>query len=218
VCFSVASFSFTHPATAGDTFPWLIKTYKHSHLSDKQKAIYRDAFFETSSFLIYGHTGQVGPHQFKHLNAWTNCVLQTRNRKSWTPNLNWTFAKDLDKSGAYVLYNSAAPIICKSHTEAAGKTPKFLKLFSYEDWLRFSLKEKATYVSGFVDMAATLEHRKKEFSGKSSLRDIQIVIEAIGIEGILDEVLRVKFETKFPLPWSIARGFGAARNRVFQNK
>ena len=207
---------------AESLFPWLMTNYKHAHLTDKQKAIYRDAVFETAGFILYGRANGKNPNRIKTLNAWTNCVNKLRDNPSWSPNLSWRWGKDLDKSAAYVLYNLVAPLKCQPYfeyyEEAEGSPRKILRLFNFEDWEAFSLKEKAVYVSGYVDLAAVLELRKKEAGVKSSLRDIQIIIEATGIDGILDEVLKIQFEKQFPLPWSIARGFGAARDRVFKSK
>lgn len=209
-------------AEAESSFPWLMTNYKHAYLTDKQKAIYRDAFFETSAFILYGRANSKNPNRIKTLNAWINCINKLRDNPSWSPNLKWAFGEDLDKSAAYVLYNSVAPMKCQPYFEyyedTEGTTRKILRLFSYEDWEAFSLKEKAVYVSAYVDMAAVLELRKKEAGVKSSLHDIQIIIEATGIDGILDEVLKTQFEKQFPLPWSIAQGFGAARDRILKSK
>ncbi len=50
---------------------------------------------------------------------------------------------------------------------------------------------------------------------KNDVRDLQIVIEATGIDGNLSDVIEIKLERQYSLPWSMSRGLGTARKRVF---
>jgi hypothetical protein len=108
----------------------------------------------------------------------------------------------------------SSALICKKYTKKAGTQVRTLKIYSYDDWEKWSLKDKAVYISGFVDTVASVEMRAKDAGMKNDLRDLQIVIEATGIDGILSDVMKINFERQYPLPWSIARGLGAARKRV----
>ena len=198
-------------------FPWLMTSYKHTHLNPEQKRIYLNAYFETIGFILYSYLRREDTNALKHQNAWINCVMETKDSERWSPDLRWIFGKNLNKSAAYVLYNVVSPLVCKGYLEKAGTQVRILKIYSYGDWEKWSIKDKAIYLSGYIDAAASFQMRLRDFGKKNHVRDLRIVIEATGIDGILSDVMKTDFERQYPLPWSISRGLGAARRRVFSD-
>lgn len=198
-------------------FPAQITSYKHAHLTPEQRKIYLNAYFETMGFILYSFISEKDSGAIKDLNAWIDCVMETKDWETWSPELSWTFGENLDKSAAYILYNKVSPLICKGFEKNAGTQVRTLKIYSYDDWEKWSIKDKAVYLSGCVDTVASFEMRLKDAGLKNRLRDLQIIIEATGIDGILSDVMKIEFERQLPLPWSISRGLGAARKRVFSN-
>ena len=190
-------------------------SYKHGHLTPEQKKIYLYAFFETMGFILYSYLSHEDPNAMKHLNAWIDCVMETKDSATWSPDLSWTFAENLNKSASYILYNKISPLICKDYLEKAGSKVRTLKIYNYNDWENFSLKDKAVYLSGYLDTVASFQMRLKSAGKSNDLRNLEIVLEATGIEGILSDVMKTDFEQDYPLPWSISRGLGATRKRVF---
>ncbi len=195
-------------------FPWLMNLYKHVHLTIEQKAIYLNAFFETTGFIFYSYLDHKDFKSMKQLNAWIDCVTETKQSVNWSPELGWLYGENLEKSAAYVLYNKVSPLICKEYTEKAGTKVRILKLYNYGEWEKWSIKDKAVYVSGYIDTVASFQMRLREAGMKNDIRDLQILIEATGIDGILSDIMKIKFEQQYPLPWSISRGLGAAHKRV----
>ncbi len=189
--------------------------YKHAHLNKKQEKIYLYAYFETVAFIIYGNAprDELG----KELNTWINCVKNTK-LSNWISLLNWNFSEHLDKSAAYVLYNKVSPVVCADHLKNTDTKVRVLKLFDYNDWRKWSIKDKSVYISGYLDTVASFQIILKEQGEENDLRDLEIVIEAIGIDGILSEVVKTKFKKQHPLPWSISRGLGNARKQVMSKK
>jgi hypothetical protein len=212
VCFSYGAYG-----KEKNEFPWMMTAYKYSHLTPEQRKIYLNAYFEAMGFVLYGYCHEKDSSAVKTLNTWIDCVMETKDSETWSPNLSWTFGENLDKSAAYILYNKVSPLICKGFTEKAGTQVRTLKIYSYDDWEKWSLKDKAVYLSGYIDTFASFEMRLKDAGMKNDLRDLQIIIEGTGIDGILSDVMKIEFERQFPLPWSISRGLGAARKRVFSN-
>jgi hypothetical protein len=198
-------------------FPAQITSYKNAHLTPEQRKIYLNAYFETMGFILYSFISEKDSGAIKDLNAWIDCVMETKDSETWSPELCWRFGENLDKSAAYILYNKVSPLICKGFEKNAGTQVRTLKIYSYDDWEKWSIKDKAVYLSGCVDTVASFEMRLKDAGLKNRLRDLQIVIEATGIDGILSDVMKIEFERQLPLPWSISRGLGAARKRVFSN-
>src|SRR3972149_9076045 len=210
----IGCFSFVAHGEAKNEFPWLMTSYKHAHLTPEQRQIYLNAYFETMGFILYSYLPRKDSKAMKQLNAWIDCVMETRGSEKWSPDLGWIFGKNLDKSAAYIFYNEVSPLICEGYTEKAGTQVRTLKLYNYDDWGKWSVKDKAVYLSGYVDTVASFQMRLRDAGMKNDLRDLQIVIEATGIDGILSDVMNMKFERQYPLPWSISRGLGAARKRV----
>lgn len=196
-------------------FPWMMTAYNYDHLTPEQRKIYLNAYFETMGFILYSHLPEKDSSAMKALNAWIDCVMETKDSETWSPTLSWRFGENLDKSAAYILYNKVSPLICKGYTKKAGTQVRTLKIYSHDDWEKWSIKDKAVYLSGYVDTAASFEMRLKDAGMKNDLRELQIVIEATGIDGILSDVMKIKFERQSTLPWSIARGLGAARKKIF---
>lgn len=211
----IGCFSFVAHGKEKTEFPWLMTPYKHAHLTPEQRQIYLNAYFETMGFILYSYLPRKDSSAMKQLNAWIDCVMETKDSKKWSPDLGWIFGENLDKSAAYILYNEVSPQICEGYTEKAETRVRTLKIYSYDDWEKWSLKDKAVYLSGYVDTVASFQMRLRDAGMKNDLQDLQIVIEAIGIDGILSDVMKMKFEHQYPLPWSISRGLGAARKRVF---
>lgn len=197
--------------------PWLMTPYKHTHLNQEQKRIYLNAYFETIGFILYSYLSREDTNAMKQLNAWIDCVMETKDSEKWSPDIGWVFGKNLDKSAAYVLYNVVSPLVCDGYPERAGTQVRTLKIYSYGDWKKWSIKDKAVYLSGYVDTVMSFQMQLKDAGNKNDVRDLQIVIEATGIDGILSDVMKTDFERQHPLPWSISRGLGAARNRVFSD-
>ena len=79
-----------------------------------------NAFFETVGYILYSYLSHEDPNAMKHLNAWIDCVMETKDSATWSPDLSWRFAENLNKSAAYILYNKTAPLICEGHFEKAG--------------------------------------------------------------------------------------------------
>lgn len=198
-------------------FPWLMTPYKHAHLTLEQRQIYLNAYFETIGFILYSHLPPKDSSAMKQLNAWIDCVMETKDSGKWSPDLGWISGENLDKSAAYILYNVVSPHICEGYTEKPGTRVRTLKIYSYDDWEKWSLKDKAVYLSGYVDTVASFQMRLRDAGMKNDVRSLLIVIEATGIDGILSDVMKIKFERQCPLPWSISRGLGAARKRVFSD-
>jgi hypothetical protein len=193
-------------------------SYKHAHLTPNQQNIYLNAYFETMGFILYSHSPRQDPNAMKQLNAWIDCVMETKDSDKWNPELGWMFGENLKKSSAYVLYNIVSPPVCKDYLEKAGTQVRTLRIYSYDHWKSFSLKDKAVYLSGYLDTVASLEMRLEAAGMKNNLRDLLIVIEATGIDGILSDLMATEFEPQYPLPWSMSRGLGAARKRVLSTK
>jgi len=211
----IGFFSFVAHGKEKSEFPWLMTPYKHAHLTPEQKQIYLNAYFETMGFILYSYYPRKDSSAMKQLNAWIDCVMKTRDSKQWSPAIGWIFGENLDKSAAYILYNEVSPQICKGYTEKAGTRVRTLKIYSYDDWEKWSLKDKAVYLSGYIDSVASFQMRLRDAGMKNYVRDLQIVIEVTGIDGILSAVTKIKFERKYPLPWSLSRGLGTARKRDF---
>ena len=53
----------------------------------------------------------------KHLNAWIDCVMETKDTATWSPDLSWTFAENLNKSASYILYNKISPLVAINAAE-----------------------------------------------------------------------------------------------------
>jgi hypothetical protein len=213
----IGCFPFVAHGKDKNEFPWLMTSYKHAHLTAEQKQIYLNAYFETVGFILYSYLDHKDSKATKQLNAWIDCVTETKQSVSWSPDLGWLFGKNLDKSGAYVLYNEVSPLICEGYTEKAGTQVRTLKLYNYGEWGKWSIKDKAVYLSGYIDTVASFQMRLRDAGMKNDLRDLQIVIEATGIDGILSGIMKIKFERQYPLPWSISRGLGAARKRILSH-
>ena len=208
---------FSCVATAGEKsdFPWLMTSYKYDHLNPDQKRIYLNAYFETAGFVLYGHAPREDARAMKNLNTLIDCVTETKDKEIWSPNLDWGFGKNLDKSVAYVLHNTISPLVCKEYAEKAGTKDRVLRIYTYRDWEKWSIKDKAVYVSGYLDTGASFQMRLRDAGVRNDLQDLSIVIDATGIDGILSDVMKIKFEPQYPLPWSISRGLGVARDRIF---
>ena len=207
-------FTFSAYGEKRDSFPWLMTPHKHAHLTKEQEKIYLYAYFETVGFILYGHTSQSDPEQIKQTNTWIDCVNDTKNSEKWTPQYGWGLADHLDKSAAYVLYNVVSPLVCEGYFEKADSKVRVLQLFSYPEWDKWSLKDKSVYISGYLDTVVSFQMRLKEAGMQNDLRDIQILVEATGIDGVLSEVIKIKFEKQNPLPWSVSLGVGSARKNV----
>lgn len=174
-------------------------------------------------------TSKDHPRAVKLYNNFVDCVLHTKNKLprdkverggDWSPSLGWLLGENLDKSAAWVIYNDISPMVCKDfENKEAKKEIQTLKIFDHVNWKKFSLKEKALYVGAYVDVASALYMRRLEAGrdkrAKKDLTAIQICIEAIGIDGILSEVMEVDFHETWPLPWSVAKGFGKACGKYF---
>lgn len=213
----IGCFPFVAHGKEKNEFPWLMTSYKHAHFTTDQKQIYLNAYFETMGFILYNYLDHKDFKAMKQLNAWNDCVTETKQSVNWSPDLGWLFGKNLDKSAAYVLYNEVSPLICKEYTEKAGTQVRSLNLYNYGEWEKWSIKDKAVYLSGYIDTVASFQMRLRDAGMKNDVRDLQIVIEATGIDGILSDIMKIKFEQQYPLPWSISRGLGAAHKRVFSH-
>jgi hypothetical protein len=213
----IGCFSFVAHGKEKNEFPWLMTSYKHAHLTTEQKQIYLNAYFETMGFILYSYLDHKDSKAMKQLNAWIDCVTETKQSVNWSPDVGWLFGKNLDKSAAYVLYNEVSPLICEGYTEKAGTQVRTLKLYDYGEWEQWSIKDKAVYLSGYIDTVASFQMRLRDAGMKNDLRDLQIVIEATGIDGILSDIMKIKFERQYPLPWSVSRGLGAAHKRVLSH-
>jgi hypothetical protein len=153
----IGCFSFVAYRKEKSEFPWLITPYKHAHLTLEQRQIYLNAYFETMGFILYGYLPRKDSSAMKQLNAWIDCVMETKDSKKWSPDLGWIFGENLDKSAAYILYNEVSPRICEGYTEKAGTQVRTLKIYSYDDWEKWSLKDKAVYLSGYIDTVASAQ-------------------------------------------------------------
>jgi len=213
----IGCFLYVSHSEETSNFPWLMTIYKYEHLTKQQKNIYLYAYFETVGFILYGYTNQKDSSAMKTINAWIDCIMETKGSEKWSPYIGWIFGNNIDKSPAYILLNQVSPIVCEGYEEKAGTKLRALTLYDYTNWENFSIKDKSVYISGYIDTAASLEMRLKDAGIKNNLRDLQIVIEATGIDGILSDVMKTQFEKNYPLPWSISRGLGAAHKRVFSD-
>jgi hypothetical protein len=212
--FVVGWFSCAAIGADKSDFPWLMTPYKYAHLNPEQRRIYLNAYFEAAGFVLYNYAPREAAGAMKNLNIWIDCVTETRNKETWSPDLDWVFGKNLDKSVAYVLYNTVSPLVCKEYAEKAGTTDKMLRIYTYRDWKEWSTKEKAVYVSGYIDTVASFQMRLRDAGAPNDLKDLRIVIEVTGIGGIVSDVMKIQFEPQYPLPWSVSRGLGAARDRI----
>ena len=194
-------------------FPWQMNMYKYAHLSANQKKIYLYSYFETIGFVLYSYTADRNDKNY--LSEWIDCVLKTKDSNTWTPEFGWSLGHDLKKSAAYVLYNKVSPVVCKKRSAELKSGAQVLILYNYSDWEKFSIKDKAVYLAGYLDTIASIEMRRKAAGGENDLRTLRIIIEAAGIDGILSDVLEVEFERKYPLPWSISRGLGITKMKIF---
>jgi len=216
ICLVFFCFSAVSHAQTPSGFPWLMTQYKYDHLSDKQQDIYLNSFFESAGFILYSYLPHDNPDAVKTMNTWFDCVNETKDSKNkWSPWASWMSGENLDKSPAYILYNVVSPLVCEGYEERADSELRVLRIYSYDDWLDWSIKNKAVYLAGYVDTVASFQMRMRDKGVDDDLGDLLILIEAYGIEGILSDVMNVNFETQYPLPWSISRGMGAAKRRVF---
>jgi hypothetical protein len=213
----IGCFPFVAHGKEKNEFPWLMTLYKHAHLTTEQKQIYLNAYFETMGFIFYSYLDHKDFKAMKQLNAWIDCVTETKQSVNWSPDVGWLSGKNLDKSAAYVLYNEVSPLICQGYTEKAGTQVRTLKLYNYGEWKKWSIKDKAVYLSGYIDTVASFQMRLRDAGVKNDLQDLQIVIEATGIDGILSDIMKIKFERQYSLPWSISRGLGVAFKRVLSH-
>ena len=210
-------------------YPNIVGNYKWTHMTPEQKRVYAVGVLEALAFNIYSIASKNNPRGIQIYNNFVDCVLQTKSKLpgdkverggDWSPSLGWLFGENLDKSAAWVIYNDISPLICKDfENKETKKEIQMLKIFDYPNWQKFSLKEKSLYVGAYVDVASALYMRKLEVGrserARKDLTAIQICIEAIGIDGILSEVMEVDFHETWPLPWSVAKGFGKACRKYF---
>lgn len=203
-------------AVAEDEFPWQITRYKYARLTPEQKQIYLDAYFESMFFILDGITDGNNPEVLQEFNGWIDCVIRTRKDKAWTPDRSWSFAEDMDKSAAWVLYHKVSPLMCYGFDKNAGTSRRILRIYTFEDWERWALKTKAIYLAGFLDTIATFEVRLKEKGMQNHLAELQMLVEATGIDGILAEAVKIRSESKLPLPWTMAAGVEVSRNKVIK--
>ena len=201
-------------ALAEDKFPWQVSMDKYARLSPEQQQIYLDSFFESMFFIMYGMTDPANSEALRQINGWIDCVNESRHTGTWSADLSWSLAED--KSAAYVLYTKVSPLICKGFEKKAGTTRRLFKIYSFEDWERWSRKTKSVYLAGFLDTIATFEMRMKENGMQNDLRDLKILIEAIGIDGILSVAITIKSDKKSPLPWIMAASLGSVRKKALK--
>ena len=199
---------------AEDKFPWQVSMDKYARLSPEQQQIYLDSFFESMFFIMYGMTDPTNSEALRQINGWIDCVNESRQTGTWSADLSWSLAED--KSAAYVLYTKVSPLICKGFEKKSGTTRRLLKIYSFDDWERWSRKTKSVYLAGFLDTIATFEMRMKESGMQNDLRDLRILIEAVGIDGILSVAITIKSDKKSPLPWVMAASLGSVRKKVMK--
>lgn len=210
-CLSVA-------AIAEDKFPWQMTPNKYARLTPDQKQIYLDAYFESMFFILYGLTDGSDPEALKELNGWIDCILRTRKEKAWSPDRSWSFAEDTDKAAAWVLYHKVSPLMCHGFDKNAGTNRRLLRIYKFEDWEGWVRKTKAIYLAGYLDTIATFESRLKERGMQNNLRELNLVIEGIGIEGILSVTVSIKPKGESPLPLIMAEGLRVARNKLIKQQ
>lgn len=194
------------------SFPWLMTSYRYSHLTSVQENIYRHAYFETMGFLLYGSSDKNDHAQMKILNGWIDCVASTKNENFWK-NV-WVLGDDVDKSAAYVLHRTLAPVQCKEYFEKAGTEPRVLQLYEYSDWDKWSIEDKSIYLSGYIDTVASVEMHKMEFGAPNYLRELGMVVDARGETSILSDIMETNSRGNYPLPWFIARGLSVSLEKV----
>jgi|GEM_PF-4841454 len=79
------------------------------------------------------------------------------------------FGDALDKSAAYIFYNVVSPIVCEGFPGNENATPKNLELFNYGDWGKWSIKDKAVYISGYIDTVVSSQMRLRDAGVKNDL-------------------------------------------------
>jgi hypothetical protein len=205
LCLSVTAY-------AEEKFPWQVSMDKYGKLSPEQQQIYLDSFFESMFFIMYGMTDPANSEALQQINGWIDCILESRETGTWSADLSWSLAEE--KSAAYVLYTKVSPIICKGFEKKAGTSRRLLKIYSPEDWESWPRKTRKVYLAGFLDTIATFEMRMKENGMQNDLRGLKVLIEAIGIDGILSVAITIKSDKKSPLPWLMAESLGTVRKKL----
>ncbi|NGP53577.1 hypothetical protein [Thioalkalivibrio sp. XN8] len=204
------------PAVQADEFPWLMTAYHYADLSEEQEAIYRDSYLETMGFLLYGYVDPRNPEAARALNGLIDCTEQTRQKNSWTNYFSWFVGKHGEKAGAWLLYNEVTPTVCSDYFEKAGTQPRVLQVRSHKEWKSWSQADRSVYVQGYLDTVAAMQFRLEAQGQPNDLDLIAQLITTVGIEGILRDVEGIEFESEYPLPWSISRGLGRAKDRMQQ--
>ncbi len=211
---SLILFCVPEITSAGENFPWQVSPAKYAQLNPEQQQIYLDSFFESMFFIMYDMTDASNSEALRQLNGWIDCIIESRQGGTWSADLSRSHAEDT--SAAYVLYTHVSPSICKGFEKKAVTTRRLLKIYSYEDWERWSRKTKTVYLAGFLDTIATVEMRMKETGMQNDLRGLKVLVEAIGIDGILSVAVTIKPEKKSPLPWLMAASLGTVRKKVMK--
>ncbi len=165
-------------------FPWQTTAIKYSDLSPEQKQIYLNAYFETTGFILYNYLDKNDPNAMKHLNALIDCVGETNDLKKWSPNIGWIWGDNLDKSAAYILYNTVSPIVCEDYLDKADTQARTLKIYNYSDWKKWSKEDKTIYLSGYIDTTASFFMRLYNTGEKKDIENLITVVKTAGIDGM----------------------------------
>lgn len=210
----MASAGLAFNAAQAEAFPVLMNPYQYVDLSEEQREIYRDSYFETIGFLMYGYLDPADMNGAKMLNALIDCAHESRGNPVWTNYSSWILGKHVEKSGAWLLYNQITPRECAKYLDDAGTNTRLLKLRSHREWAEWSDHDRAIYLQGYLDTAAAMQMRLKAEGHPNYFDEFAELLNTMDVAQILGHVKKVEFEPQYPLPWSISRGVGHAVERM----